>query len=48
MNVGAEIKEIVAKLEMEHGQFKFTSDDEIKRENERILIEYRGKVAKGK
>ena len=48
MNVNNEIKELTAKLEMDQGQFSFSGEEEIKRQNEKLLNEYKEKINKGK
>ena len=48
MNVNGEIKSLTAKIEMQQGQFRFVGDEQIKKENEVILVEFKAKAQKGK
>ena len=48
MNVGKEIKEVVEKLKMEEGQCKYSPEDDVKKENEMIIAEFKKKALKAK
>ena len=48
MNVGKQVKEVVEKLRIQEGQCKYLPEDDVKKENEKIIAEYKKKIQKAK